>query len=187
VTGVFVVFSVWSDGVFFVIFIVRRSRGFTRSKRLGKKRGAGDCAFAGQLSLAQTTTGSRPHGISKHNKNFLLGQTLFPAARRPRTISVPRRRSAGAFFMPPRGRWEGARHGTASLVRSGAVLGFLRAHYPPIAASDRRYAGLHAVAGMGLQRRGRSRRGPRRGHTAAQREEVTRNEHGSLGTQRVEP
>jgi hypothetical protein len=78
---------------------------------------------------------TRPRGVVLMASISILGipfwGNLFTAARRPRTVSVPRRRSESAFFIPPRGRWDGERHGTASLVGSVTVLRILRTHTLP--------------------------------------------------------
>src|SRR5262249_59623386 len=55
---------------------------------------------------APSTTRSRPHGVYKCTRSALLGQSaFFISPRRPWAVSVPRRRSAGTFFLRPCPCW----------------------------------------------------------------------------------
>jgi len=75
-------------------------------QRTGKKRGTGDCAFAGQPSPARTTTRSGPHGVCQCTRNPWLGQSVLPiAASRPETACVPEERPEDAFFLRPWHSW----------------------------------------------------------------------------------
>src|SRR5262249_21500656 len=72
-------------------------------KCTGKKRGLAIKLCRAQ-SPAPISTRDTPHGLYKPTRKDPLGQLLFTASRRPWTLSVPRRRSAGAFVMR---RWDG--------------------------------------------------------------------------------
>jgi hypothetical protein len=83
----------------------RRGRGLQRYSVGQAKRKGWRSRLRGLLSPAPITTRSRPHGVGKCTRNAHLEQSvLFMAVRRPWTVSVSRRRSAGAFFVGSLGR-----------------------------------------------------------------------------------
>jgi hypothetical protein len=91
--------SAWMRRCFFVASFERTGRDLARYEQsIGKKRGLAIKHSRAQ-SPAHLITRGNPHGVYKPTKNSLLGQSLFPAARRPWTSSVAQSWSADAFFI----------------------------------------------------------------------------------------
>jgi hypothetical protein len=83
----------------------RRGKSLKRYSIGQTKRKSWRLRLPGLSSPALITMRRRPHGVGKCTRNAHLGQSvLFIASRHPWTISVPQRRSAGAFFVGVLGR-----------------------------------------------------------------------------------
>jgi hypothetical protein len=91
--------AAWGKLCFFVASFERKSRGLAPGEQRIVNKGGWRSRLLGLSSPARTPTRRSPHGIYKHNGNDWLGRyPFFLAVRRPWTLSVARRRSAGAFF-----------------------------------------------------------------------------------------
>src|SRR6476660_6029513 len=89
--------AVWGDCAFLLPLSRKAGEASRDEKRIGKKRGWRSC-LSGRPSPAHRTTRRGPHGVCKRTRNVRLGQSFFPAARRPWIVSLPQERFRGAFF-----------------------------------------------------------------------------------------